>query len=103
MSKQATAGTSGRIPVTTSSAASDFGWWSGARSVRARMRVHDRGVDPDRAGELRPAVDDPVADGADRAEAADGVGHGQGVGRPARRGQVRRRDDGVVAVEDAAA
>src|SRR5581483_4462759 len=38
VSKQATAGTSGRTVPTASSAASDFGWCSGARSVSAASR-----------------------------------------------------------------
>ncbi len=36
VSKQATAGTSGSTAFTAASAASDLGWWSGARSVSAR-------------------------------------------------------------------
>src|ERR1035437_5377149 len=43
VSKQATAGTPGRIWFTASNAASDFGWWSGARSVRARRRATTSG------------------------------------------------------------
>ncbi len=39
VSKQATAGTEGSTALTASSAASDFGWWSGARSVSARRRA----------------------------------------------------------------
>ena len=85
--------------VTAASAASDFGWWSGARSVRARRCAHDLAVDPDGLRVARSAVDDPVADGVDRPEPADGARHGGGVGQPAGRGQVRRPHDPIVRVE----
>ena len=49
VSKQATAGTSGRTAFTAASAASDFGWWSGARSVRASQPLDHPRVDADRA------------------------------------------------------
>ena len=58
-------------PLTASRAASDFGWWSGARSVSARSRATTVASISDRARELGAAVHDPVADGVDRPEAAD--------------------------------
>ena len=101
VSKQATAGTSGQDRV-----------HRGQR--RERLRLVERGevgerpqvrldlvVEEDRPAVPRPAVDDPVADRPERAEAGDGLGDGRRVGRPARGRQVGRRDDVVGRVEDA--
>ena len=57
--------------VTTSSAASDFGWWSGARSVSARSRATTAASMTTGLENCGAAVDDPVADRVDRPEAAD--------------------------------
>ena len=62
MSKQAIAGTSGSCSETACSAASDFGWCSGARSVSCSSARGDLVVDQHRAGEPLAAVDDPVHD-----------------------------------------
>ena len=100
VSKQATCRTPGRTALTASSAASDFGWWSGARSVRASQSLPHRAVDPDRLAELRAAVDHAVADSVDPPEAADRLLHiVHDVGRVRRR-QVRRRCQAVVGLED---
>ena len=101
VSKHATAGTSGRTAVTAASAARDFGWWSGARSVRASRRRDDAGVDPHGSGEGRPAVDDPVAHDVHRAEAADGVLELRGIGDAAGRGKIGGAVDDVAGVEHA--
>ena len=83
--------------ATTSSAASDFGWWSGARSVSARSRATTPPSIRTGPRELRAAVDDPVPDGVDRRRSrAIASRDRDGVGRPARRRQVGRRDDRVV-------
>ena len=60
---------------------------------------HDLAVDPDGLRVARSPVDDPVPDGVDRPEPADGARHGGGVGQPSGRGQVRRPDDLVSRVE----
>ena len=62
MSKQATAGSPGSALDTASSAASDFGWCSGARSTSSAQPAAHRGVDPHRLAEALAAVHDPVPD-----------------------------------------
>ncbi len=101
MSKQATAGTSGRTRSTTASAASDFGWCSGARSVSARRCASTASSSEHRAAEARAAVDDPVAHRRDRAEAGQRGRDQRGVGGAARCGQVGAGDHVVGLVEDA--
>ena len=62
MSKQATAGRSGSASETAASAASDFGWCRGARSVSAFKLVDHAGIEAHGVAEPFAAVNDPVAD-----------------------------------------
>ena len=102
VSKQATARHVRQDALTASSAASDFGWWSGARSVSAAKAAHrPSSSSRDRAAEPRPAVDDAVADGVDRAQAVRAPSAiAPRSAAAARRRQVARRRRPVVGVED---
>ena len=98
VSKQATAGTPGSSRPTTSSAASDAGWWSGARSTSERIPSTTDASTSVRAREARAAMHDPMPDGVDRPEIRDRVREVTLVA--VERTEVDRPDQDVVPVED---
>ena len=90
VSKQATAGTPGQRRATASIAGQRPRLVErGERRQRARCRRR-AGVEHDRRREPRPAVDDPVADRADRAQRPIACATTARVRRPVERRQVRR-------------
>ena len=80
-------GVSGSAASTASSAASDFGWCSGARSVSARSSRTTPSSTRTGRPEALAAVDDPVADGVDR----PGAGDPRRAARPRRPASAGRR------------
>ena len=80
---------------TASSAASDFGWCSGARSVELLERRRTRVVDQHRRREPRAAVHHPVADGVEPVPATRGRRSSCSVGAVADRRQVVLLDQPV--------
>jgi hypothetical protein len=98
VSKHATAGSCGSSSRTASSAASDFGWCSGASSARAQLRLN-LGVDHDRLVEALSAVRDPVPDrvGVTRSS-VERLAQRHTIDMRARRLQLTRRDRRVQAV-----
>ena len=100
MSKHATAGTSGSARCTASSAASDFGWCSGASAVSSCSAASTSSSIDDRVAEALAAVDDPVADRVGRhRQRVERRGDGVGLDQRAERRQLAAPEPGVVGVE----
>ena len=101
VSKHATAGTPGSARARrASSAASDLGWCSGARSVSARSAATTSASTRDRRAEALAAVDDPVADRVDRAQRrASASASAASSTSAARRGEVGLGEQRVAGAE----